>query len=70
MPSGRFFPSSGPLRHSQPNLSSIYGSGLVRDLADAWGQQPGVVIHGWVADPAVVYDRHRLFIAPSVPVPV
>ena len=53
------------LRQRQPNLElHLYGSGLVRELADAWGEQPGVVIHGWVADPAAVYDRHRLFIAP------
>ena len=53
------------LRQRQPHLEfHLYGSGLVRELADAWGQHPGVVIHGWVADPAVVYDRHRLFIAP------
>ena len=53
------------LRQRQPHLElHLYGSGLVRDLAEIWGQQPGVVIHGWVADPAVVYNRHRLFIAP------
>ena len=42
----------------------LYGSGLNRALAEQWGATPGVVVEGWVADPATVYARHRLFIAP------
>ncbi len=42
----------------------LYGSGLSPELAARWGAEPGVVIEGWVADPATVYARHRLFVAP------
>lgn len=53
------------LRQRPPQLQlHLYGSGLNRELADAWGQQPGVLLHGWVAAASSVYDRHRVFIAP------
>ncbi len=42
----------------------LYGSGLAPDLASRWGAQPGVIVEGWVADPAVVFSRHRVFVAP------
>lgn len=42
----------------------LYGSGLERDHADAWSRSPGVSVHGWIADPALLYARHRVFIAP------
>ena len=53
------------LRQRLPALSlHLYGSGLSRELAEAWGEQAGVVVHGWVAEAGSVYNRHRLFIAP------
>ena len=53
------------LRQRLPSLSlHLYGSGLSRELAEAWGEQAGVVVHGWVAEASSVYARHRLFIAP------
>jgi hypothetical protein len=53
------------LRQRDPELQlHLYGSGLPPELAQAWGAVPGVQVHGWVADVAQVYDRHRLFIAP------
>lgn len=42
----------------------LYGSGMPSQLQEHWGSQPGVTVEGWVADPATVYARHRLFIAP------
>jgi GT2 family glycosyltransferase/glycosyltransferase involved in cell wall biosynthesis len=42
----------------------LYGSGMPAELGESWGAIPGVVLEGWVADPATVYSRHRLFIAP------
>jgi GT2 family glycosyltransferase len=55
-----------PLLHRQrPELElHLYGSGLAPELAARWGAEPGVVAAGWVADPAEVYARHRLFVAP------
>jgi len=53
------------LRERSPELSlHLYGSHLGNDLAQAWGSVPGVVVAGWVADPASVYARHRIFVAP------
>jgi GT2 family glycosyltransferase len=53
------------LRQRLPQLTlHLYGSGLSRELAEAWGNQPGVLLHGWVAQASSVYNRHRLFIAP------
>jgi O-antigen biosynthesis protein len=53
------------LRQRLPSLSlHLYGSGLSRELAESWGEQSGVVVHGWVAEASSVYARHRLFIAP------
>ncbi len=42
----------------------LYGSGMPADLNDSWGSIPGVALEGWVADPATVYSRHRVFVAP------
>ena len=54
-----------PLRQRHPQLQlHLYGSGMPSQLHEQWGSQPGVVVEGWVADPATVYARHRLFIAP------
>ncbi len=53
------------LRERLPELQlHLYGSQLGPDLAQAWAAVPGVVVEGWVADPATVYARHRLFVAP------
>ncbi|MFO8238115.1 MAG: glycosyltransferase [Prochlorococcaceae cyanobacterium] len=53
------------LRERIPHLElHLYGSGLAADLQAAWGQIPGVRAHGWVSDASVVYERHRIFIAP------
>lgn len=42
----------------------LYGSGLDATVAARWGAEAGVVVEGWVADPATVYARHRVFVAP------
>jgi GT2 family glycosyltransferase len=42
----------------------LYGSGIPAGLGSSWGALEGVLLEGWVADPATVYARHRLFIAP------
>ena len=42
----------------------LYGSGLTAELRQRWSAVPGVSVHGWIADAAEVYNRHRLFIAP------
>jgi len=42
----------------------LYGSGLIRELAERWQSHTSVVVHGWVAEAGAVYDRHRVFIAP------
>ena len=53
------------LRQRSPNLQlHLYGSHLPPDLARAWAASPGVVVAGWVADPASVYAQHRIFVAP------
>lgn len=53
------------LRQQRPQLRlHLYGSGLSPELSRRWAATPGVEVEGWVADPATVYDRHRLFIAP------
>jgi GT2 family glycosyltransferase len=53
------------LRKQLPQLRlHLYGSGLNRELAEAWREQPGVLLHGWVAEASSVYNCHRLFIAP------
>ncbi len=53
------------LQQQRPDLRlHLYGSGLDAALAAHWGAMPGVVVEGWVADPATVYARHRLFVAP------
>ncbi len=53
------------LRQRLPGLHlHLYGSGLQADWADRWRAHEGVRVHGWVADPARVYDSHRIFIAP------
>lgn len=53
------------LRADLPELTlHLYGSGMSAELGRSWGAVAGVVLEGWVADPALVYARHRLFIAP------
>jgi GT2 family glycosyltransferase len=53
------------LRRRQPALQlHLYGSGMPAELGASWGAVDGVVLEGWVADPATVYARHRLFVAP------
>ena len=53
------------LRQRHPQLElHLYGSGLDPELAQAWGQQPGVRVRGWVADTASVYDSHRMLVVP------
>ncbi len=53
------------LRERLPELEfHLYGSGLGPELHEAWQAVPGVRVHGWVDDAAVVYERHRVFIAP------
>ncbi len=53
------------LRQRYPDLRlHLYGSGLAAELREAWAAQAGVVVEGWVADTACVYDRHRVCIAP------
>lgn len=53
------------IRERLPELEfHIYGSGLSTELSRVWQEHSGVVVHGWVADPATVYERHRVFIAP------
>jgi glycosyltransferase involved in cell wall biosynthesis len=53
------------LQRQRPQLRlHLYGSGLAPDLAARWGAEPGVIVEGWVADPASVYARHRVFLAP------
>jgi GT2 family glycosyltransferase len=42
----------------------LYGSGLSPELRQRWSAQAGVEVHGWVANTAVVFERHRLFVAP------
>ncbi len=42
----------------------LYGSGMPSRLQSSWGGEPGVRLEGWIADPATLYSRHRLFIAP------
>ncbi len=50
-------------RHGDLELH-LYGSGLSGELQDAWCQLPGVRVHGWVVNASVVYQNHRVFIAP------
>lgn len=53
------------LLQQRPELRlHLYGSGLDDTTAARWGAEPGVIVEGWVADPATVYARHRLFVAP------
>ncbi len=53
------------LQRQRPELRlHLYGSGLEAGLAARWGAEAGVVVEGWVADPATVYARHRVFVAP------
>ncbi|MCP9785177.1 glycosyltransferase [Cyanobium sp. N5-Cardenillas] len=53
------------LQRRRPDLRlHLYGSGLEAGLAARWGAEAGVVVEGWVADPATVYARHRVFVAP------
>ena len=53
------------LREQHPSLElHLYGSGLNRELAEAWMAHPHVQVHGWVAETSTVFNRHRLFIAP------
>ena len=53
------------LHRQRPDLHlHLYGSGLDADLASRWSAEAGVIVEGWVADPATVYARHRIFIAP------
>jgi hypothetical protein len=33
-------------------------------LQSTWGAISGVRVEGWIADPATLYNSHRLFIAP------
>ena len=50
-------------RHPELRLH-LYGSGIPPALVEQWAAIAGVVVEGWVADIATVYDRHRVFIAP------
>ena len=53
------------LQNRNPHLRlHLYGSGMPAGLLTSWGSQPGVEVEGWVVDPATVYARHRVFIAP------
>jgi glycosyltransferase involved in cell wall biosynthesis len=53
------------LRRRCPTLQlHLYGSGMPAALSQSWGAINGVVLEGWVADPASVYAQHRLFLAP------
>ncbi|MFO0016279.1 MAG: glycosyltransferase [Synechococcaceae cyanobacterium] len=53
------------IRQRLPHLElHLYGSGMPARLQTSWGACPGVRLEGWVTDPALVYSRHRLFIAP------
>ncbi|AFY28318.1 putative glycosyltransferase [Cyanobium gracile PCC 6307] len=53
------------LLQQRPELRlHLYGSGLDATTAARWGAEPGVIVEGWIADPATVYARHRLFVAP------
>lgn len=53
------------LQCRRPELQlHLYGSDLDTELGQRWGSHAGVVIEGWVANPATVYNRHRLFLAP------
>jgi GT2 family glycosyltransferase len=53
------------LQQRSPQLQlHLYGSGMPAELSRSWGAVHGVRIEGWVADPAIVYSTHRLFIAP------
>jgi GT2 family glycosyltransferase len=53
------------LRQRCPGLRlHLYGSGLPAGLSASWGAIEGVELEGWVASPATVYARHRVFIAP------
>jgi len=53
------------LRERLPDLQlHLYGSGMPSTLQSTWGALPGVRVEGWIADPATLYNRHRLFIAP------
>ena len=51
-------------QHCPEQQLHLYGSGMPAELSASWGTIPGVVLEGWVADPASVYARHRLFLAP------
>lgn len=42
----------------------LYGSGLSGELNQRWQAMEGIHVHGWIKDAAVVYERHRVFIAP------
>lgn len=54
-----------PLREHYPQLTlHLYGSGLADQQRQSWGSHSGVIVEGWVEDTAMVYDRHRVFIAP------
>ncbi len=53
------------LREQLPDLEfHLYGSGLGPELHEAWQGISGVRVHGWVNDASVVYERHRVFVAP------
>ncbi|MFM7314999.1 MAG: glycosyltransferase family 4 protein [Cyanobium sp.] len=53
------------LRQQHPEQRfHLYGSGLTEELRQNWGSIPGVVVEGWVADTASVFDQHRVCIAP------
>ncbi|MEB3362240.1 MAG: glycosyltransferase [Synechococcaceae cyanobacterium] len=53
------------IRQRLPDLQlHLYGSGMPSRLLSSWGACPGVRVEGWIADPAQLYNRHRLFIAP------
>ncbi len=55
----------GRIHEQRPDLRlHLYGSGLPPDLGETWRQIPGVMVEGWVADLASVYNCHRVFIAP------
>ena len=52
------------LRHHSWLRLHLYGSGMSEEQRQAWAAEPGVVVEGWVADTATVFDRHRICIAP------
>jgi GT2 family glycosyltransferase len=51
-------------QHCPEHKLHLYGSGMPAELSRSWGSINGVILEGWVANPASVYNTHRVFIAP------